>query len=44
MRLLADELSLEPLGLFLWAHLGAKFELLLLMRWATVWCIHSTSG
>lgn len=31
-------------GGFLRAHLGARVELLLLMRWATVWCIHSTSG
>ena len=26
------------------AHLGASVELPLVMRWATVWCIHSTSG
>lgn len=44
MRLLDNRLSLDPFVLFFRAHLGARVELLLLMRCATVWCIQSTSG
>lgn len=41
VRLLEELLGV---GGFFRAHLGARVELLLLMRWATVWCIHRTSG
>ena len=50
VRLLEDEGEFSPevpgvvVVVGLRAHLGASVELPLVMRWATVWCIHSTSG
>ena len=43
-RLEEEGLSLGPLAGAVWAQAGASVEEVLLMRWVTAWCIHSTSG